>query len=492
MRNVRTVALVLLAGLLAAACGARLPSSERRQAAAAVLNAGSGGGSGLPGSNSGPGVTNTGPSAGPGVTGPGTSTGPGTTSNGGGTQPGTQNNGGGQGNNTQASGSCPTSGSDVGLTSNSVSWGTIASTTGPVSGLFEGAFQGARAVASFFNSQGGICGHGIKLDAADDGTNCGRNQNDTEDLSKKDFALVGSFSLYDGCGADYIKAHNVPDFHVQLDPAAGQPASHFDAEPGPLGYATGMFAYYAKKLGDKVKHVGTLYPNIPSAAAKQKGFVKAAQSEGWQFVYSRAGDATETDWTQDFVKMCKQKGVQVFFTSAENAANAAKMLQNEDSAGCDSSLVNIIPIAYDQAFIQDAGGSKRLNGLMGWNEYSLFFNKGEAQQIPELQNLQAWFARVNPGKPLNLYALFAWAEGRLFQQAFQSAGKTINRQTLAAAAAKIHNFSASGIIAPVDPASKSEGPHCYVLWRYQSGAFARMDTPPGQYRCDGRFLPLNG
>jgi ABC-type branched-subunit amino acid transport system substrate-binding protein len=251
-----------------------------------------------------------------------------------------------------------------------------------------------------------------------------------------------------------------------------------------------MFAYYAQKLGSKVKKVGTIYPDIPAAAQKQRAFVKAAESEGWEFVYSRASAATDTDWTQDFVKMCNQRGVQIFFTSAENSANAAKMLQNEDQAGCDDSLVNIIPIAYDQAFLQDASGSKRLEGLMGWNEYSLFFNQDEAQQIPELKNLQSWFARVNPGKPLNLYALFAWAEGRLFQQAFETAGKVINRKTLIAAAAKIDKFDADGIVSPVDPGSKTEGPHCYVLWRFSAGGFHRMDTPPGKYRCDGRFLPL--
>jgi ABC-type branched-subunit amino acid transport system substrate-binding protein len=489
MRNVRAVALVLLAGMLAAACGARLPSSERRQAAAAILNAGSGTVANQPGVTDGGTVPGGGP-----VTGGGPAAGGGSSSGGGtvtGGQTGRQTGGGSQGG-TQSGSSCPTGGTDVGLTSNAVKIGTIASTTGPVSGLFEGAFQGIKAFAAYANSLGGICGHGVQVDAADDGTNCGRNQNSTEDLAKKDFALVGSFSLYDGCGADYIRQHNIPDFHVQLDPAAGTPGSHFDIEPGPLGYATGPFAYYAKKLGSKVKHVGTLYPNIPSAAAKQRAFVKAAQSQGWQIVYSRAGDATETDWTQDFVKMCKSKGVQVFFTSAENAANAAKMLQNEDSAGCSSSLVNIIPIAYDQAFVQDAGGSKRLNGLMGWNEYSLFFNRDEAQQIPELKNLQAWFARVNPGKPLNLYALFAWAEGLLFKQAFEKAGKTINRRTLIAAARSIHKFDANGIVSPIVPGSKTQGPACYVLWRYQNGAFSRMDTPPGKYRCDGRFLPLNG
>jgi hypothetical protein len=66
----------------------------------------------------------------------------------------------------------------------------------------------------------------------------------------------------------------------------------------------------------------------------------------------------------------------------------------------------------------------------------------------------------------------------------------INRKTLIAAAAKIDKFDADGIVSPVDPGSKTEGPHCYVLWRFSAGGFHRMDTPPGKYRCDGRFLPL--
>jgi hypothetical protein len=47
-------------------------------------------------------------------------------------------------------------------------------------------------------------------------------------------------------------------------------------------------------------------------------------------------------------------------------------------------------------------------------------------------------------------------------------------------------------VAPSNPSSKTEGVHCYVLWQYTGGAFHRMDTPVGKYRCDGRFLPLNG
>ena len=80
----------------------------------------------------------------------------------------------------------------------------------------------------------------------------------------------------------------------------------------------------------------------------------------------------------------------------------------------------------------------------------------------------------------------------MFQQAFENAGKTINRKSLLAALAKIDKFSANGIVAPVNPGSKSEGPSCYVLWQFTNGAFHRQATPAANYRCDGRFLPLNG
>src|SRR5438309_1045078 len=103
-----------------------------------------------------------------------------------------------------------------------------------------------------------------------DGTSCQGNQNATEELASKVFAFVGSFSLEDGCGAKYLNAHtNVPDIHVALAPEADTPPNHFDIETGALGYATGPFAYYAKKLGAAVKDVGTLYANVGGAVPKQ-------------------------------------------------------------------------------------------------------------------------------------------------------------------------------------------------------------------------------
>jgi Periplasmic binding protein len=390
---------------------------------------------------------------------------------------------------------CPTSGTDVGLTSNTITLGTIADRTGPVSGLFAGAQQGANAFAAYMNSIGGLCGHKVTIDFADSGTNCSLNQNATSSMVSKVFAFVGSFSLYDGngCGATVLKANpTVPDIHVALDPTAETLANHFDLEPGPLGYATGMYKYYKGKYGSKMEHVGTISEDIPSAMQKQAAQVHAAQSQGWKFTYSNAAAPTASNFTSNFQTACGKDHIQVFYTVTEDAQNAATMIQNERSIAACKGVINIIPIAYDSAFIPDFQGNvSALNGIQGWSEYSLFFNSDEAANIPEVKLLQTWFAKTNPGQPLNLYAMFAWADGRMLQQAFENAGPTASRANVLTALRKIKNFSDHGLVAPTDPGSKTVGNHCYILWQLQGGKFSRQSSPTTGYRCDGEFLPFN-
>ncbi len=496
MRTPRAAALLMIAGLIATACGARLPDDVQSKAQNAVLNANSGtttGGTTTGGTTTGgttAGGTTTGTTTGGTTTGGTTAGG---TTTGGTTTRGTKGHGP-KASQTQAAAPACGKGTDVGLTASDITIGTISDVTGPVSGLFQGAQQGMVTFANYVNqTQGGICGHHINVSFRDGGTNCTQTQNAASDLVNKVFAFVGTFALYDNCAVPVIKAHpTVPDIHVALDPAAEVPSNHYDLTPGPLGYATGMFAYLAKKLGSKVQHVGTIAEALPSAEAKQRAITNAAKSQGWKFVYEQDEQPTNSNFQGDFVKMCQQQHIQVFFTVTENAANAATMIQNERQAGCPKDLVNVIPIAYDQAFT-DAFGSNTsaIDGLLGYNEYALFFNEDE--QIPEVKLFQEWFNRTYPNQPANLYAMYAWADGRMFQQAVENAGQTLNRKTVSAALKKIRNFSANGMLAPATPSSKTVGPHCYIVWEFRNGAFHRIGTPPingptGGFRCDGRFL----
>ncbi|HWC33513.1 MAG TPA: ABC transporter substrate-binding protein [Mycobacteriales bacterium] len=496
MRTPRAAALVMTAGLVASACGARLPDDVQTKAQSAVLNPNTG-------------TTGTTTDSGTGSTGSTTNVNPTTPVTGGGgptSVPTSGTSGSGKGSHgttttttqTQAAGGPPTcaSGTDVGLTSSDLNIGTIADVTGPVSGLFQGAQQGMLAFANFVNStQGGICGRHVSVSFRDGGTNCTQTQNDAQDLVSKVFAFVGTFALYDNCAATVLKSHpTVPDIHDSLDPAAGSLSNHFDIEPGTLGYATGMFEYYKQKYGSKVLHVGTIAEDLSSALAKQHAIVHAAEAAGWKFVYQQNEQPTNSNFQQDFVTMCQRQHIQIFFTVTEDAQNAAAMIQNENQAGCPKTLINIIPIAYDQAFL-DAfkGNTGAIEGLQGYNEYSMFFNPEDAAGIPELKLFQDWFARTYPNSPANLYAMFAWASGRLLEYGMEHA-KTLTRTGVLAALHKVKSFTSNGMIAPETPSSKSEGVHCYVLWQFTGGKFQRQSDPPingstGGFRCDGRFVP---
>jgi ABC-type branched-subunit amino acid transport system substrate-binding protein len=490
----RIAVAILVLGLIGSACGARVPSAVRQQAAGAALaqgnttggavsQSGSGVTSGDGSTNHGSGAVGSGGSAGtPGSSGSAPS---GPSGSNGASPP--AGHGGAPGN-----GQAPHcgSGTDVGLTASTLTLGTVATLTGPVSGLFQGAVQGAESFANYLNSQtGGLCGRKVTVDAADDGTNCTQNENVTDELIGKVFALVGGFSLYDGCGATIIRKHpTVADVHLALDPAAETPPNHFDISSGESGYATGMFHFYQQKYGTKVQHVGTIVENIPSAISNQENMVHAAESQGWRFTNSILESPTTSNFENDFVKMCQQSHIQIFFLLTEPAQNAATMMHNERQAGCHG-VINIIPIAYDQAFITDYGSPvSDLNGIQGWNEYALFFNADEAAHIPEVRLLQQWYHHSYPGQPLNLYAMYAWADGRLFQQAAEHAGSTLSRASVVAALRRVKNFSANGLISPRNPGERP-GVHCYILWQLENGKFSRVDDPKTGYRCDGKFLP---
>jgi ABC-type branched-subunit amino acid transport system substrate-binding protein len=489
----------MLLGVIGSGCGARVPAPVRQRAAGVVLNDGTGGSTQAAVTGSGGGATAGGGTHGGAPAGSTGTTGSNATMGTSGTAPtsGSSPRGSGGGSihtgGTQPSGGtgsgCGT-GTDVGLTPTAVTLGTVATVTGPVAGLFQGAVQGAVAFSNYVNTAaGGLCGHHLTVTAADDGTNCSQNQNVTDGLIGKVFALVGSFSLYDGCGATIIRKHpTVPDVHLALDPAAETPPNHFDISAAESGYATGMFRYYRQKYGTKVQHVGTIVENIPSAIANQANMVNAAVSQGWKFVSTITESPTTSNFENDFVKMCGQAHIQVFFLLTEPAQNAATMMRNEHQAGCQG-VINIIPIAYDQAFIADFGSPvTALNGIQGWNEYALFFNKDEAANIPEVRLLQQWFSKSYPGKPLNLYAMYAWASERLFQTGFDNAGKTLSRQGVLDALRKVKNFSANGLISPRNPGQRP-GVHCYILWQLENGVFSRIADPKTGYRCDGHFLP---
>lgn len=482
----RVVVALLLAVSLTAACGARLDSELRREAVDGALS----GGSGVAASSERAASEESGDAGDATSTAGGGTTGGGATSGGGGAS------GGAAG---AAVGSPAPSGgnggaTDVGVTATSITLGNVADLSGPVPGLFQAAPYGAEAYFAYVNSQGGVFGRQLKLLGADSQTDCTANQNAHSNLMSKVFAFVGSFSLYDDCGSrQLLEKPEVSNLSYTLSEGAKKnTTTNFPPQVAPLGYPNGMFCYWASKYPEKVKKVGSIYPNIPSVVTSQRMIENAAKTCGWNWVSSIQVGAADGTFHAAINKM-QQDGVQLIFLVTTNAANAAEMKREWDAQaqGDQRNALWVVPIAYASDFIQRLGSASQAEGIVGHNLYSLFFNADDARNIPEVALFQQWMKRVHPGAALELYAMYSWAAAKLLVQVLREIGPRVTRKALRDGLLNVHEFDAGGLVNKSDIGNHKPSP-CYLLWQIKSGAYLRLDTPPDSFRCDGTFVPFNG
>ncbi|MGA8370000.1 MAG: ABC transporter substrate-binding protein, partial [Acidimicrobiales bacterium] len=99
--------------------------------------------------------------------------------------------GAGTGGSVAASAAAPPT---PGVTPTTVTVGSISDISAPVPGLFEGAKIGTEAYFAYINSQGGVNGRKLVLDARDSAFSSGTIANATQSIAKNEFAIVGGFS----------------------------------------------------------------------------------------------------------------------------------------------------------------------------------------------------------------------------------------------------------------------------------------------------------
>ncbi|HMC41711.1 MAG TPA: ABC transporter substrate-binding protein, partial [Acidimicrobiales bacterium] len=260
----RTAALLVGVALTAAACGARASHSQVT-AAARLYGGGAGGGVLGPGQQGAEG----GASGAPGALTPGQAG----ASAGGSAAAGGASAAGGAVAASAAGGSAspaPPGGNggatDVGVTANSITVANISILTGPVPGLFAGAVNGTDAFLQYQNSLGGVFGRRLNLAAADDQFDCGQNKALTESYVPKAFAFVGSFSLFDNCGAQVLSANpGVPDVHNALALDAQKEPNNFSSQPIRQGSALGPIDYFKSKAPGAITAAASLIGDVQSA-----------------------------------------------------------------------------------------------------------------------------------------------------------------------------------------------------------------------------------
>ena len=167
----------------------------------------------------------------------------------------------------------------------SVTVGNVSIITGPVPGLFEGAPIGVKAYFAMINAQGGVNGRKLVVDSKDDAFSGQQNMTETQEAINNDFALVGSFSLFDGYGCAALASDTaVPDVSVTLDSGTNALPNDFSAQPLSGQETLGPVAYY-KKHYPKDKTVGAIVSDVASAETQMAQQFAGLKSEGYKIAY---------------------------------------------------------------------------------------------------------------------------------------------------------------------------------------------------------------
>jgi branched-chain amino acid transport system substrate-binding protein len=374
---------------------------------------------------------------------------------------------------------------DPGVTANSITVGSISDISAPIPGLFEGAKIGTEAYFAYINSQGGVNGRKLVLDARDSAFSSGTVANEASSIAANDFALVGGFSLLDGSEQPAVDAAHVPVVTQVLTPAYYADPNLYSAVPlVNNGEISGPFKWLKSKYPQDIQHVGVIGSNsAATAVTAEHVFQKLSESFGYKWVYERDAAYTETSFLPDIIKM-KNAGVKIVFEPTQQGAYISNIAEEMKQEGLNAILLSGSN-AYEENFDPGSAG----NGTIVTGVDSLYMGQ-DAKVVPAVATFDHWAKKVDPQTQLDLYTLDAWINAELFVQALKAEGANPTRAGLEAQLDKVTSFNANGLISTQDPAKKIPG-QCWLAAEYENGTWKRIPPDPKSgFVCNpGGFYP---
>jgi ABC-type branched-subunit amino acid transport system substrate-binding protein len=377
--------------------------------------------------------------------------------------------------------------SGPGVTPTTITIADIATSSGPVPGLFSGSNDGMDAWAAYVNAAGGIAGHQVKVEHLDDAFDCNTFKNDLSGLVGHVFAVVGSFTLVDSCGKAVLAANpTLPYVPAIMDVSLYSLPNTFAPNPNPPGFSTTYFNYVKSLYPNDITHVGTISSGSNTAIGKEEQIT--AKSVGWKYVYSRFFGPTETNWTSDILRM-KADGVKIVDLMETDVAISAGFLQQAAQQNFHPDAVMSVA-AYDANFLKLLGNPSLASNLIAPVLGPLWLGT-DASTVPAVNTFDTWMSRAKPGTALTLFAQESWNSAELLLQAMHDAGSQVTQTSVLTALANVHNFNAQGLQAPTNPGSK-QGGHCTVFAHIDNGQWARKNPQTG-FDCSGIYnnVPLS-
>jgi len=219
-----------------------------------------------------------------------------------------------------------------------------------------------------------------------------------------------------------------------------------------------------------------LWLNASVASFNAKKNVQAAESIGYNFVYERAVEVVEPNYTP-YVNAMRDANVQYVSMVGDNNS-VARLLKAFQSQNYHPKVKEFDTVIYDQKFLKNAGAAAEgvftsitatpIEEAAGNREYTLYINT---------------LKRSTSNPPDAFFGLYAWSASRLFQEAIEKTGPQITRAKLISFLQGLHSWDSHGLHAPHDIGNKRPA-NCFVMLKVQGGKFVRHQPAGGGFDCN--------
>ena len=352
--------------------------------------------------------------------------------------------------------------------------------------------NGIEAYFAFRNSEGGVHGRELVLPTILDDELANNQQRALDITSANDtFAAFSATQIPSGWGT--ISDAGMPLYTWSIHPQEMQGRENIFGYTGVLctECTTRAPSYVASELAGATvtAHLGYgVSPNSQQCAAAGAEAVELYGEETGLSV-GFVDDNLEFGLPNGIgpqVTAMKEAGVD--FIAACIDLNGMKTLAQELERQGMGDVTMYHPNTYDAAFVAEAGD------LFEGDYVQVTFRPFEADPgESQLADFQEWMAET--GAEVTEISMIGWINADLAYQGLLAAGPDFSREAVVEATNEITDYTAGGLIPPIDWSRQHEAPtqddpatngsplDCFVVVQVQSGAFELVTEPDAPWLC---------
>ncbi len=343
------------------------------------------------------------------------------------------------------------SGNTNGVTSSSILVGGVASLTGPLTADFAPVFNGVEAYFDAVNASGGVDGRKINFAyPLDDGSNPSQDVDQVRNLISQFhvFAVVG-VATPSFAGLDLLKTNNVPTFGMAINPGWGGPSNLFGVGGSFTNFTSPQteVAYLAQQL--HVKTAAVLAYDVSESYQGCEGVVNGLQKFGIKVGFQDFGiPAPAVDLTSDIARI-KSSGSDLVVSCMDVSGNL--LMSQELKAANMTNVSQYWLDGYDPSTLSNPSNTSLMDGvyfLIGHAPFSVAETDPSlySGMVAYLSAMKEYFPNVEPSEA----SINGWLSADLFVQGLKKVGRDLTRENLISAINSMTDYTAGGILPPVD------------------------------------------